>query len=237
MCSSDLPDSLPLAGLLAAVVPGGDHLLWTFVVLAALPVGAVGVWRLVRPIGGGRSRAVAVLVYLSVPLPYDALREGRLAPLAAYAVLPWMAGRLAVAHGVVPYGPIGGDPGPGAHRRSLWAEVPAIGLVLAAAVALDPVLVLPCAAVLVGLVAGSLLAGSLAGLGRLLVASLGGTLVAALLHLPLLIELQGGRPVTSLAGPGTWPIGDLGVGGLFSLDTGGFRSDGFGWLEIGRAHV
>ena len=228
--SAAAPDSLPLAGLLAAVAPGGDHLLWAFVVLAALPVGAVGVWRLVRPIGGGRSRAVAVLVYLSVPLPYDALREGRLAPLAAYAVLPWMAGRLAVAHGVAPYGPIGGDPGPRARHRSLWAEVPAIGLVLAAAVALDPVLVLPCAAVLVGLVAGSLLAGSLAGLGRLLVASLGGTLVAALLHLPLLIELLGGRPVTSLAGPGTWPVGDLGVGGLFSLDTGGFRSDGFGWL-------
>ena len=85
-------------------------------------------------------------------------------------------------------------------------------------------------AVLVGLVAGSLLAGSLAGIGRLLAASLGGTLVAVLLHLPVLIELLGGRPVASLVGPGTWPVGDLGVGGLFGLDTGGFRSDGFGWL-------
>ena len=44
-------------------------------VIATIPIGAVGVWRLVRPIGGGRSRAVAFLVYLSMPLPYDALRE------------------------------------------------------------------------------------------------------------------------------------------------------------------
>ena len=226
------PDGLPLVGLLAAAVPGGDHLLWAFVVLAALPVGAAGMWRLVRPIGGGRSRAVAVLVYLSVPLPYDALREGRLTPLATYAILPWVAGRLAVAHGVTPYGPIGGVRGPGTRHRSLWAEVPALGLVLAAAVALDPVMALPCAAVLIGLVAGTLLAGSLAGLGRLLVASFGGVVVAALLHLPLLIELLGGRSMASLAGPGTWPVGDLGAGGLFGLDTGGFRSDGLGWVVL-----
>ncbi|MEE2767919.1 MAG: hypothetical protein VX833_01745 [Actinomycetota bacterium] len=226
------PDGLPLVGLLAYLVPGSDQLLWTAVILAALPVGALGVWRLARPVGGGRSRAVAVLVYLSVPLPYDALREGRITPLAAYAVLPWVASRLAIAHGFAPYGPIGGDPGPATRHRRLWAEIPAMGLVLAAAIALDPVLVVPVSAVFAGLVVGSLATGSVAGLGRLLGAVLGGVLVAAILHLPLIIELLDGRPLASFAGPSTWPIGDLGAGGLFRLDTGGFRADDFGWVVL-----
>ncbi|MEE1566156.1 MAG: hypothetical protein V1249_14365, partial [Acidimicrobiales bacterium] len=68
------PDALALLGVVARLMPGNDNLIWTAVVLAALPVGALGVWRLVRPVGGGRSRAAAVLTYLAVPLPYDALR-------------------------------------------------------------------------------------------------------------------------------------------------------------------
>ena len=217
-----VPDGLALIGLLDGFWPWGSGLVWTLVVLAALPVGAVGVWRLTQPVGGGRSRAVAVLVYLSVPLPYDALRDGRLAPMAAFAVLPWVVRRLVGAQGVAPYGTRGGEAGPGTRRRGLWSEVLVTGLLLAAVAAVDPMLAVPVLMVLVGLVVGTILAGSLAGLGRLVVVTTAGVAVAGLLHLPLVLELVGGRPVGSLLNPIHWPVHGVGTMEMFRLDTGDF---------------
>ena len=216
------PDGLALVGLLDGFWPWGSGLVWTLVVLAALPVGAVGVWRLTQPVGGGRSRAVAVLVYLSVPLPYDALRDGRLAPMVAFAVLPWVVRRLVGAQGVAPYGTRGGEAGPGTRRRGLWSEVLVTGLLLAAVAAVDPMLAVPVLMVLVGLVVGTILAGSLAGLGRLVVVTTAGVTVAGLLHLPLVLELVGGRPVGSLLNPIHWPVHGVGTMEMFRLDTGDF---------------
>jgi GT2 family glycosyltransferase len=216
------PDGLALIGLLDGFWPWGSGLVWTLVVLAALPVGAVGVWRLTQPVGGGRSRAVAVLVYLSVPLPYDALRDGRLAPMVAFAVLPWVVRRLVGAQGVAPYGTRGGEAGPGTRRRGLWSEVLVTGLLLAAVAAVDPMLAVPVLMVLVGLVVGTILAGSLAGLGRLVVVTTAGVAVAGLLHLPLVLELVGGRPVGSLLNPIHWPVHGVGTMEMFRLDTGDF---------------
>ena len=61
----------------------------------------------------------------------------------------------------------GGDPGPGTRLRSLWSDVLVTGLALAAAVVVEPALVVPVGMVMVGLVVGTGLAGSLAGLARL----------------------------------------------------------------------
>ena len=216
------PDGLALIGFLDGLWPWGSDLLWTLLVLAALPVGAVGVWRLTQPVGGGRSRAVAVLVYLSVPLPYDALREGRLAPMAAFAVVPWVVRRLVGAQGVAPYGIRGGEAGPGTRLRGLWSEVLVTGLLLAAVAAVDPMLAVPVLMVLVGLVLGTILAGSLAGLGRLLLVTMAGVVVAGLLHLPLVLELFAGRPIGSLLNPVQWPVNGVGTTEMFRLDTGDF---------------
>jgi hypothetical protein len=216
------PDGLALLGFLDGLWPWGSDLLWTLVVLAALPVGAVGVWRLTQPVGGGRSRAVAVLVYLSVPLPYDALRDGRLAPMAAFAVLPWVVRRLVGAQGVAPYGTRGGEAGPGTRLRGLWSEVLLTGLLLGAVAAVDPMLAVPVAMVLAGLVVGTILAGSLAGLGRLLLVTMAGVVVAGLLQLPLVLELLTGRSIGSLLNPVQWPVHGVGTMEMFRLDTGDF---------------
>ncbi len=216
------PDGLAVIGLLDGLWPWGSDLLWVLVVLAALPVGAVGVWRLTQPVGGGRSRAVAVLVYLSVPLPYDALREGRLAPMAAFAVVPWVVRRLVGAQGVAPYGIRGGEAGPGTRLRGLWSEVLLTGLLLGAVAAVDPMLAVPVAMVLAGLVVGTILAGSLAGLGRLLLVTMAGVVVAGLLQLPLVLELLTGRSIGSLLNPVQWPVHGVGTMEMFRLDTGDF---------------
>ena len=226
------PDGLALLGFLDGLWPWGSDLLWTLVVLAALPVGAVGVWRLTQPVGGGRSRAVAVLVYLSVPLPYDALRDGRLAPMAAFAVLPWVVRRLVGAQGVAPYGTRGGEAGPGTRLRGLWSEVLVTGLLLGAVAAVDPMLAVPVAMVLAGLVVGTILAGSLAGLGRLLLVTMAGVVVAGLLQLPLVLELLTGRSIGSLLNPVQWPVHGVGTMEMFRLDTGDFGLGRVGWALL-----
>lgn len=236
------PDVLALLGLVANYVPGGDSLLWTSVVLSALPIGALGIWRLVRPVGGGRSRAAAVLVYLAVPLPYDALREGRLAPLAVYATLPWIAHRLAEAQGVAPYGHRGGDPGPGTRIRNMGSDILLTGFVVAAAIAVNPAVVVVLPVLVGGLVIGSLLAGSIAGLVRLVAVAAGAAVVAAVVQLPLLFNLVDNNPLDSLAVPTTWPGGSLGTTAMFTLDTGSpmagpswvgtFGIDRIGWAVL-----
>ena len=194
-------------------------------------------WRLVRPVGGGRSRAVAVLVYLSVPLPYDALRAGRIGPLVAYAVVPWLVRRLVGAQGVAPYGSRGGDPGPGTRVRSLWSDVLVTGLALAAAVVVEPALVVPVGMVMVGLVVGTGLAGSLAGLARLATVGAGGVAVAALLHFPLLATLLGDRTVDSLVEPTSWPVHGLGTDAMFRLETGDFGLGRLGLAPVSYTHL
>ena len=76
--------------------------------------------------------------------------------------------------------------------------------------------------VVVGLVVGTGLAGSLAGLARLAIVGAGAVTVAALLHLPLLAALLGDRTVDSLVEPTSWPVHGLGPAAMFRLETGDF---------------
>ena len=226
------PDGVSVLGVVLAVLPGDDQLLWSWMVVAAIPIGAIGVWRLVRPIGGGRSRAVAFLVYLSVPLPYDALREGRLTPLAIYALLPWLAKRMAVSQGVSPYGSIAGEPGPGIKERTLLTDGLLTGLLLALGIALDPVFLVPVLTIFLGLVVGSLLSGKIIGVNRLLKSFCLSMGVASLLHFPLLIDLLTGRSASSLIGFEAWRKGTLGPSGIFNLNTGSFTHSSFTWVLL-----
>ncbi|MGH9017604.1 MAG: glycosyltransferase, partial [Acidimicrobiales bacterium] len=79
-----------LLGLAGAVLLGGVGLVQKIVVLGCLPVGALGLARLVRPVGSPRARLVSTIVYLAVPLPYDALATGRVDALLAYAAAPFV---------------------------------------------------------------------------------------------------------------------------------------------------
>jgi len=214
------PDGLAVLGLLAGLRTDWASSTWTVVVLGAVAVGALGVWRLARPIGGGRSRAVAVLVYLAAPLPYEALREGGLSTLAAYALVPWMVRRFAGAQGMAPYGGRGGDPGPGTRARDLWSEVVVTGVVLAGVVAVEPALVVPAVVVLVGLLVGTVLGGRSDGLGRLVLVAAGGGLLAAVVHLPLVADLLGGRGVATLGAGVRATDGGFDLRDVVGLDVG-----------------
>ncbi len=226
------PDGFSAVGLFLSILPGSDQLIWSWMVIATIPIGAVGVWRLVRPIGGGRSRAVAFLVYLSMPLPYDALREGRLTPLVVYALLPWWAKRLAVSQGISPYGSIGGEIGPGIKERTQLTNGLLTGLLLAIGIAFDPIFLLPALLLFAAFFLGSFLSGSIVGMQRLIKSFLMSMATAAFLHLPLLIDLLTGRPLNSLFGFEAWQKGELGTKGIFNLNTGSFTDSSVTWLLL-----
>jgi GT2 family glycosyltransferase len=106
----------PVTGILGVagmILFGGVGLLQKIVVLGCIPAGAVGMARLIRPTGSRRAGLASTLVYLAVPLPYDALATGRWDALLAYAACPWIVGFLARASRLAPFGPIGAEsPGP-----------------------------------------------------------------------------------------------------------------------------
>ena len=102
--SAPAPVGFALVGLLGALLVGHVALAWTVLVLGCFVVGVVGAARLARPIGSRRASAATMLLYLAVPVPYDALATGRLAGLAAYAGAPHILLALFRATGLAPFG-------------------------------------------------------------------------------------------------------------------------------------
>ena len=98
-----------ILGVAGFVLFGGVGLLQKIVVLGCIPAGALGMARLVRPVGSPRARLASTLVYLALPLPYDALATGRWDALLAYAASPWIVGFLARASRLAPFGPVDAD--------------------------------------------------------------------------------------------------------------------------------
>ncbi len=102
----------PVTGVLGVagmVLFGSVGLLQKVVVLGCVPVGALGMARLVRPMGSRRASLASTLVYLAVAVPYNALATGRWDALLAYAACPWIVGFLARASRLAPFGPAAAD--------------------------------------------------------------------------------------------------------------------------------
>lgn len=90
-------------GLLGVVFFGSMKLLQSVLVLGMLPLGVIGVSRLMRHLNSPRARLVALLVYAAVPLPYDAFAYGRWDALVAYAAAPFVLARLLRINSITPF--------------------------------------------------------------------------------------------------------------------------------------
>jgi GT2 family glycosyltransferase len=99
-----VPAAFPLLGLASVGLLGGTGLVSLLLVLGTLAAGVLGAARLARPIGNGRATAAATISYAAMPLWPDALAEGRLPGMVAYAVAPWLLLRLFRATGLPPFG-------------------------------------------------------------------------------------------------------------------------------------
>jgi GT2 family glycosyltransferase len=227
-------------GLLGTFLAGQADLARTLLTVGLLPLGMVGAHRLAGPLGSKRAQVAAAVAYAAVPLPYDSLASGRWSALGAYAAAPWMLARLARASGVMPFGPAAdrqdspllpggaGDDLVVPHR--LWKHVVATGAVTGLAGILVPQAPLLLLLVGLGLAVGSLCAGEVRGVGRVLVAAVGGAVVAAVLLLPTTVDVLASGRVGE-----AWLGADRSAEGLHAADILGFDTGDIGIAGVAFA--
>ena len=198
--ASSVPFGSALLGSLSLLLIGATSLARTLAIAGLIPIGAFGAWRMARPYGvTSRAPAASMIAYVANPLPYNALVNGSWRGLAAYAALPWIIRRLALATGQEPF--VLPEASTTRSRLRLAREVLVFGLVVAlfgTVYSAAPVVAL---VVLIGLSLGSAAAGQWAGMGRMALVAVGGSVVAVVLHAPSLIGgLDNNDAELSLAG-------------------------------------
>ena len=196
-------------GISGTLLFGAMGTLQRVLLLGCIPLGAWGVSRFMRPLVSPRARAVAVICYLGLPLPYGALGTGRWDGLVAYAAIPFIAVRLARAAAIEPYA---------AERGPTWRSGPAgqvaiLGVVIAASSSFAPAVAPLVLVMALAWVAGSLLVGGAASSWRVLVVAGEAVAVALVLAAPWVVG-------TALAGKGSVAIFGLPVSGTTAPDWG-----------------
>lgn len=223
------PLSFALLGLGGAVFLGHMGLLHHLAVLGLLPVGALGAWRLGRPLGSRVARLVVMVVFAALPVAYDALGAGRWDVMVAYAGAPWMLGILLSCTGVAPFGagrpgpaPSGpSDPFPGPRRPiSRPRRVLALAVLVAVMGAFVPSEILVVVVVAAGIQLGSVLMGTARASMPVLAVAAGAAAGALVLLAPWTFGLlQSGSGLTALGDGGS--AGPAGIGQLLSLRAAG----------------
>jgi GT2 family glycosyltransferase len=246
-----------LVGGLGTVLIGAMGLTQKVLIFACIPLGAWGMVRLLRPFGSQRASLVAGIVYLAVPVPYDALALGRLGSLVAYAGAPWVFGHLFRFTGIPPFASAPGvfpartraevaSQGPGRRRSRSNAGRPVGGRWLARHRTLRSVLLLgvleailislaPSAAIVVVLVGvavavSSITLGQTPTAARALWLSLGSTVVAGVLCLPWLIGvLSAGHGAIGVFGVAGPTSGAASWGDLLRFSVGPIGNSPLAW--------
>ena len=238
------PTGLGVLTLLSWLFLGETGLLRTVLIVGMVPLGGLGVWRLMQPFGALWVQVVALAAYLANPVPYNALANGVWDALLLYGAVPWLMGAVLAGAGLPPFGSSEGIPGRDSRRPSLlreartWLprsgqskqrplagrEILTVGLLLGLTIAMASEALIVVVLVLAGLVLGSVLAGSAEGVARMVLVGVAGAAVAAVLNLPWLLD-----GLSSL-------FGDRMGGGhgsswaeLLRFDTGPFGDDRLGW--------
>jgi GT2 family glycosyltransferase len=162
----------------SGILFGHTALARTLVVVGAVPLGGLGVYRALRPTSASPLPAIAGLVaYVANPLPRNLLGAGQLGPLVLYALAPFIVSGLADAVGDVWTVP---DP----VRQWKWRRVAGVGALTAIVTAFwPPALFL---ALLVGAVTivGAPLLGDLRSATRVAAAAFVSTGAALVLLVP-----------------------------------------------------
>ena len=211
-----VPTAIALLGLAELPLLGARGLLQLLLVVGMLPIGAIGAWRLTRPLASTRARAVGLALYVANPLPYDAIARGSWAGVLLYGATPWLFVRLLRSIGDDPYDP------PSDRVRA----VAAYGIVLALVTAFAPIAAPLFVVVAAALFAGSPSRRSLDALGM----SMAGAVVAALLHLPWTLDfLLPGSSWWSTGGVSALGTDRVHVGDLLRFQLGSVGVPALGW--------
>ncbi len=218
------PTGLGILTVLSWLFGGATGLLRTVLIVGMLPLGGLGVWRLMRPFGSQWIQVVALGVYLANPVPYNALANGVWGGLLVYGAAPWLVRAVLAGARLAPFGDLDGIAGPGSRHPSVVRESLAIGLLVGLVGAMAPQAVVVPALIVGGVFLGSILAGTAEGMVRMVLVVVAGMVVAAVLNLPWLAE-----SFTSLLGDRTGSGDGYSWAALLRFDTGPFSDDRLGW--------
>ncbi len=222
--SSPAPAQLGVFSVLGTVVLGATGFARMVVIVGALPLGVLGVWRLGRRITGpGSAAIVAALAYGINPLPRNAMAEGRFGSLVLYALAPFILSSLLRVGGYLPHAP----------PRRWWRAVVATGALVALTTAAWPPAVLVPLLIAIALTLAQPLArdaGDLRALWKATVVTTGIGLVL-LLPWPLAYLRAGDR----LAALGFAFHLDLNLSQILRFETGPNGAGLSGWVILGAA--
>lgn len=84
------PTGLGLIALGSFALFGNLALLQTLMIVGSLFIGLIGMWRLCGAFANTRVRLGAAVVYVALPLSYEAISRGRFSALICVAAAPWL---------------------------------------------------------------------------------------------------------------------------------------------------
>lgn len=224
-----------LLGVASHVFLGATSVLRAVLVLAPIPIGAIGAWRLARPIGSPRASVAAFTVYLVLPVPYNALANGSWSGLVLYAASPWILLHLGRISAIAPYGPtLADDTDPPVLRRNPAPLVLGLGLIVGVTAAFVPVVLVIVPLMALALAIGSLFCFRFAGVPRLLIGTALAVVIAVALNAPWSIDLLRSGRWSAIIGVGR-TVSGLDLGELLRFDSGVWGSAplGFAFLPAG----
>jgi GT2 family glycosyltransferase len=206
-----------IVGIAGTVLLGAMGLTQKVLLLGCVPLGAIGLSRLMRPLVSPRARVVAAICYLGLPLPYEALGAGRWDGLVAYATLPFIIARLARLAKLPPFDQIVGH----GWRAGRVGQIAALGAIIALATSFAPA-VLPMTLVCaLALALGAAITGQPQHAGRLLGQTVLAIVAALVLCAPWVVGtlLAGGHavdifglPISASAAPGWGEVMRFAIG-------------------------
>ena len=216
-----------LVGVAGAVLFGSTAQVEKLLLLGPILVGAVGMHRLLRPLGSNRARLAGTIAYLGLPLVWNGIASGDLQALVTFGGMPFVMSRMCRATRLDPFS----SPDDPDGWRAVAAEVVPFGLLLAFMAAMAPPSVVAVVSLSLAIVLGSAVAGRSAAVGRALGVTAGALGVAFICCLPWSITFfQPGARWSIISGA----VGARGAaGGVLRLLRFAPGPVGAGWLVWG----
>ncbi len=228
-----IPTGIALMGLGGVALLGGTGLLRDLLILGMIPLGFLGMWRLLRPFASQRGQITGLLAYAAVPVAWNALNLGHWDALVTFGAFPFALGRVARLGGMAPFGGVGGDPGPGISPRRIASQVAALALLLAVVSSIAPwfallVLMSAIAIAVASLVTGAVVA-ALRGVGLTALAVVG----AIVLHVPWILSASGdGWEFLAPGAVTPAATASRGLDAILRFNTGPLGTGWMGWAFV-----
>ena len=178
------PISFGILGVLSIALAWSPNMLYTVLLVGPLVLLAIGTFRMVRPLGGPRSAAVATAIAVANPLTADAFAAARWDTLVLWGAAPFLVVSGARLGDLAPWNTV---------PRSLPVRVLRFGLLTAVVSAFSPPFIPLAILAALSLGVFGVMTGRVFRIGHGLLGGLAAVVVPGVLHLPFSLDvLRGG---------------------------------------------